>query len=96
MDPAVITNPLWTDIGNLLKLLWVLLFFVIVFASNLLLGHILIPTLVATRHLPERVAKLRPMFYGVSILALVVVAFIIVRIADLAHVLKDFYPRWFL
>ena len=96
MDPEFATNPLWTDIGKLLTLLWVFLFLVIIFAANLILGHILIPSLVATKHLPQRALKLRPALYGASVLAFMGVVVIIALMTDLAHTLENFFPKWFL
>ncbi len=96
MDPAFVANPVWSDIGKLLMFLWVFLLLVIIFASNLLLAHVLIPSLIGTKHLPERLQKLRPPFYGVAILAFVGVVFVIIRVADLAHILEKVYPKWFL
>ena len=72
MDPATLTNAEWTGIANLLTNLWVMLFLIIVIGSLYLTAHALVPSLVASRHLPESVARIRVptyvlMFIGIAL-----------------------------
>ena len=96
MAGSFITNAIWTDIGKLLTLLWVFVLLVIIFAANLLLGHILIPSLVATKHVTKSALRLRPALYGASVLAFMGVIVVIALIANLALTLENLFPKWFL
>ena len=94
--PVGLANPQWADIGSLLTNLWIIVALVVFFATNMMIGHIFIPSLVSTFHLPPVVQKTRPIFYGVAIISVVVAAVLLVQVIDLADVLKDFWDSYWI
>ena len=76
MDPAPLLNPEWTDIGDLLTNLWIEVGLIVFIATNMLVGHIFIPSLVNTEHIPARVMKLRPIFYALAALTVSLVVIV--------------------
>ncbi|MBI2165732.1 MAG: hypothetical protein HYU29_04945 [Chloroflexi bacterium] len=96
MDPVQITTQGWKDTGMTIIFLWLLLLFVIAFASNMLLAQGLIPSLTATRHLPRGLERLRRFFYLGASLALIGIGVVVWRIVLQVQVIGDFYARWWI
>ena len=95
-DPQFITTAAWAGVGEFLTALIVFTVLVIGFAGNLLVAHALIPSLVASEHIPSRINRIRPIFYLAS-LALFVGAIILLTITfGLAGVIGDIYDRWWI
>ena len=96
MDPAFVTNEIWHDISGMLRFLWLYVFFIIGFAFNLLIAHAIIPSLVGSGQIPERIAKLRPVFYlasaGILVFALAALVIFLVQVDVVADVLN----RWWI
>jgi hypothetical protein len=76
MDPEPLANVEWTNIGRLLTHLWISVGLVVFIATNLLAGHIVIPSLVASKHIPEMAQKSRPAFYALAILSFAAVIYV--------------------
>ena len=96
MDPSYVSSDIWHDLSTMLRLFWVYLFVIIGFASNFLVAHAIIPSLVDSGQLPVRIARLRPLFYlgAFSILAVaVVVAVLAIMSADVAG---RIFGRWWI
>ena len=91
MDPVALTGYEWSDIGRTLTNIWLMVGFVVVAAANILIGHIFVPSLVSSRHLPAFVGKIRPMFYGVALLAFAVAFYELVAGFELVDVIKRFW-----
>lgn len=96
MDPAPIGGPEWTEIGRLLTSLWYMVLFIVLFATNMLLGHNLIPSLVATGHIPDKFQKTRPVLYGLAIICFGLAMFFLSRVVDFAGVLREFWPNYWI
>ncbi|MBI2855552.1 MAG: hypothetical protein HYX93_01745 [Chloroflexi bacterium] len=96
MDPEYITSADWREIGNLLTFLWLFLFFAIGFGFNFLMAHAIIPSLIITGHLPERFTRIRRFFYTSAVAALVGVGIVLGRAAVEAHLIEDFWKRWWI
>ena len=96
MDPAALGSSQWSEIGKMLTSLWAVALFVVLFAANMLLGHNLIPSMVASRHIPESWQRVRPVFYALAILSFVLAVFFIYRVVDFAGVLRDFWPNYWI
>ncbi len=84
MDPNTLVNPDWSDIGNILTNLWIMVGLVVLFATNLLIGHIFIPSLVDTGHIPQDTQKFRPAFYLLALVAFVFTIFFLIQSIDVA------------
>ena len=96
MDPEFINSGDWRNIGNLLTFIWLLFFAAVGFGFNFLMAHAIIPSLIGSGHLPERVGKARPIFYGGAVLALALVVFALNRAAANAGFIEDFWARWWI
>lgn len=93
MDPEYITSADWRDIGNFLTFIWLILLFAIGFGFNFLMAHAIIPSLIGTGHLPQRVDKARRVFYGGAFAALSLVVFVIGRAVVEARFLEGIWSR---
>ena len=96
MDPVALTNSEWTELGNLLTNLWFELALISSFAGNMIVGHIAIPSLVASHHAPEVFEKTRPIFYVLAILSFAVAVFVMVVIIGQAEVIERIYDDYWI
>ena len=96
MDPVYINSDLWGSTGNILTYIWILFFSAVGFGFNFLMAHAIIPSLIGSGHLPARLQKARPLFYGGAAFALALVIFALNRAAANAGFLEDIYPRWWI
>ena len=86
-----ITTADWANISGLLFPLWGLVFAVFSFAGSMLLAHAVLPSLAATRDLPDpRLLMLRPPLYisAVAFLALAVLMMLVLiaRVVNLSEI----------
>ncbi len=95
-DPSALTNIEWTEMSKILISLWVFVGAALSFAAALLTGHVMIPSLVESHHLPERVLKLRPAFYATALVFFGGAMYLITRATGLAEVIGTFYERWWI
>ena len=96
MDPVALTGPQWTDIGDMLTRLWVVVGLVVFISTNMLIGHILIPSLVATCHLPRELQKTRPVFYLLATIGGAATVVVLFQVVTLARVLDSFWPDYWI
>ena len=96
MDPEYINSDIWRSTGEILTFIWLLFFSAVGFGFNFLMAHAIIPSLVGSGHLPARLSKARPLFYGGAALALGLVVFALNRAAANAGFIEDFWPRWWI
>ncbi len=96
MDPAFVTNDIWHDISGMLRFLWVYVLFIIGFAFNLLIAHAIIPSLVGSGQVSERIEKLRPAFYLASAVLLVFALAALVTSLLQVDVVADVLNRWWI
>ncbi len=93
MTPQTIGTADWANLSSLVVTLWLFAFFTVTFAVNMLIGHALIPSLAYSRELPRLVKPLRPLFYLVAAVALVIDVVLVIRIGVQLGVLQNIYPR---
>ena len=96
MDPEILTSRDWSNIGGLLRILWLYVIFVLGIVTNILLAQAIIPSLVATHHLPERALQLRPLLFGVPLVAFLLAVASMIVVVGRADVIPDFYDRWWI
>jgi hypothetical protein len=96
MDPVYITSEDWRDIGNLLTFIWLILLFAIGFGFNFLMAHAIIPSLIGSGHLPQRLNKARRIFYGGAFGALSLMVFAVGRAIVEAQFIEDIWGRWWI
>ncbi|MDP2660506.1 MAG: hypothetical protein Q8R28_07240 [Dehalococcoidia bacterium] len=93
MTPQTIGTADWANLSSLVVTLWLFAFFTVTFAINILIGHALIPSLAYSGQLPRLVKPLRPLFYLVAAVALVIDIFIVLRLGAQLGILQNIYPR---
>ena len=94
MDPAFLTNFEWTELGKTITLLWVFLLLIVLFAANLILAHVFIPSLVSTGGLSqERARLLRPALYAFSFTSLAALAWVFFSLVRHRGILSQIYER---
>ena len=96
MDPAGLANFEWTEIGKLLINLWIMFGLILFAAGNMLIGHVFIPSLVASYHLPRFLQKTRPLFYAATVVSVGLVIFVLYRVIELADVLARFWEDYWI
>ena len=96
MDPGSLTSPLWNEIGNLLSSLWLMVLFIVFFATNMLIGHNMIPSLVASRHISDSLQKTRPIFYALAIISFGLAIFFLSRAVGFSGVLRGFWEDYWI
>ena len=96
MDPEFINSSDWRAIGDMLTFIWLLFFAAVGFGFNFLMAHAIIPSLIGSRHLPARLDKSRPVFYGGAVLALGLVGFALSRVIAKAGLIESFWPRFWI
>lgn len=96
MDPSAIGSAQWSEIGSLLTNLWVVVLLIVLFATNMLIGHNFLPSLVASHHLPPTVQRTRPVFYALALACFGLALFFLSRVVDIAGVLRAFWPDYWI
>ena len=96
VDPEPLLHAQWSELGDLLTNIWIVVVFIIFFALNMLIANNWLPSLTATRHIPPTLAKLRPGFYLVSIASFGCAMYFLSRVVDHAGVLRDFWPNYWI
>jgi hypothetical protein len=96
MDPSPLGSAEWTDIGSLVRNLWLMVALVIFFASNIIVGQIFIPSLVASHQLPVGMSKARPVFLALAVVSLGLVIVVLVQTIALSDVLERIYDTYWI
>ena len=96
MDPSAISQETWSEIGGLLTRLWIFVLLIVIFAGNMILGHNMIPSLVASDHLPRTFQKTRPFFYALALASFGAALFILTRVVSLSGLLRDFWADYWI
>jgi len=96
MDPEYINSADWRAIGNLLHFFWFVLLFAIAFGFNFLAAHAVIPSLISSGHIPQRLNRARRVFYLGALGSLALVLFTLSRIVAEAPILKGIWERWWI
>ena len=96
MDPAALGADEWRDIGSLLTNLWIVVIFIVLFAANMILGHNMIPSLVASKDVPRIAQKTRPVFYFFAVVCFAVAVLFLTMVIDDADVLRRFWADYWI
>ena len=96
MDPAAIGADQWKEIGSLLTNLWIVAFFIVVFAANLILGHNMVPSLLYTKHVPQIARKSRPVFYLFAVVSFAAAMVFLTMVIIEADVMRDFWADYWI
>lgn len=96
MDPAAIGADQWKEIGSLLTNLWIVVFFVVMFAANLILGHNMVPSLLYTKQVPPIAQKVRPVFYLFAVVSFAAAMVFLTMVIIEADVMRDFWADYWI
>jgi hypothetical protein len=96
VDPEALAHAQWSEMGDLLTNLWIMVAFIVFFATNMLIAHNWLPSFIRTRHLSDGLSKTRPLFYAVAISSFGAAMYMLSRVVDHAGVLRDFWPVYWI
>jgi hypothetical protein len=96
LDPAAIGADQWKEIGSLLTNLWIVVFFIVVFAANLILGHNMVPSLLYTKDVPQIAQKARPVFYLFAVVSFAAAMVFLTMVIIEADVMQDFWADYWI
>lgn len=96
MEPAPMGIAEWSQVGNALAWLWAVVIFVILFAANMIVGHNLIPSFVASRHIPQSWQRVRVAFYAAAVICFAIAVVSAARAIDQAGVLQKVWPNFWI
>ena len=95
-DPAAINAVQWGEIGEWMHWFWAYFFTIVTLSFTFLTAHAIIPSLVASGHLPETYLKARqPLYVGVVVLLGLAMLFLTWTVNN-SHLLENVYNRWFI
>jgi len=94
LDPSSLSNIQWLEMQHLLISLWWFVGAMVAFAGSILMGHVLIPSLVGTKHIPASLLKLRPAFYIGGLIFFGGAVYFFITIINRTDVIGTFYDRW--
>ena len=96
MDPSALGPTEWNEIGKMLTSLWIVVLFIVLFATNMLLGHNFIPSLVATQDIPRTFQRTRPVFYVLALVCFGLALFFLSEVVDFSGVLRRFWANYWI
>lgn len=96
MEPAPIGALQWSELGSMLFALWMSVIFIVLFAANMLMGHNLLPTFIATRHVPESLEKARLLFYAFAIVCFAIAMYFLYSTIEQGDVLRDIWDSYWI
>ncbi len=97
MDPEHLNHVDWRSMSVILRYILAFVGTVFFFAAHMVLAHAVIPSLLASGHIPDgiadRVRKLRFPLYVISLMFVGTLAFFLSEAADATHELRRIYWR---
>ncbi len=96
MDPEVLANPQWSELGDLLTSLWIMVALVVLFATNMLIANNWLPSFIQSRHIDSSLSRARPLFYALALCSFGGAMYMLSRVVDHAGVLRDFWPNYWI
>ena len=96
MEPAPLGALEWSELGSMLFALWMVVIFVVLFAANMIVGHNLLPSFIASRHVPESLQKVRLLFYAAAIACFAIAIYFLISTIQQADVLRRFWPDYWI
>ena len=96
MEPAPLGAAQWSELGSMLFAMWMVVIFIVLFAANMLVGHNLLPTFVASRHVPESFEKARLLFYAFAVICFAIAMYFLVSTIQQGVVLQSFWPDYWI
>ena len=96
-DPGAVTAFDWLQIGKWLTRIWIYFFLVVGFSATFLTAHAIIPSMVASGHVPsDWGGKLRRPMYATAAIMLVGMGIFLAFTVEQSHIIERFWDRWFI
>ncbi|MBI2964692.1 MAG: hypothetical protein HYY34_00650 [Chloroflexi bacterium] len=95
MDPNPLSRAEWAHAGNAIKLLWISLILMFTAAQLFLAAHAIIPSAVASHHLPARWNRVRPLLYAGGFACLIAVGiamFFLIGVLGVGDLANRIFP----
>ena len=96
MEPAPLGALQWSELGSMLFALWMVVIFIVLFAANMLVGHNLLPSFIASGHVPESLQKARLLFYAFAIACFAIAMYFLYSTIVQADVLDSFWADYWI
>ena len=97
MDPNYISVAAWQHVSTFVTNIWLFVICMVIFASNMLIGHNAIPSLIKSQHISSSLNKVRVPFYGVSVVAFVAaIYFVLPAFQGGRAAIKLIYPEFWI
>ena len=96
MEPAPLGAEHWSELGSMLFALWMVVIFIVLFAANMLVGHNMLPSFIASRHVPESLQKARLFFYACAIICFLIAVYFFIRVVSEGAILNTFWPDYWI
>ena len=96
MDPGAIGIYEWSELSKLLTNIVIMVGLIIIFAANMIIGHIVIPSMVASHHLPRDLQWTRPLFYGIALISFGIAIYVAFLSIELGGVLSRFWDDYWI
>ena len=94
MDPKPLTTAEWAEVGTALKFLWLALGCALIAGPSLLTAHAIIPSMVDTKTLPEKVSRMRAPLYVFGIVCVLGIFGSLYMASENPDFLHRVYSRW--
>ncbi len=82
--------------GSLLTNLWLVVLFIVLFSANMILGHNVIPSLVASKDIPVVLNRIRPAFYLIAVVCFIVAMVLLTAVISEAAVLRRIWEDYWI
>ncbi len=82
----------WSHVTDTLILLWAFAGLMILGAGSMLVAHILVPSLIDKRDIPEKYGKGRPIVYAIAAVAFVGAIFVFASFVGALEEFREIYP----
>ena len=96
MEPDPLGAVQWSELGSMLFAMWMVVIFIVLFAANMLVGHNLLPSFIASGHVPESLQKARLFFYACAIICFLIAVYFFVSMVQQGDVLNSFWPDYWI
>ena len=96
MEPTPLGALQWSELGSMLFALWMVVIFIVLFAANMLVGHNLLPSFIASGHVPESLQKARLLFYAFAITCFAIAMYFLYSTIVQGDVLSSFWADYWI
>lgn len=90
--PEQMTPEQWDHVTYTLILLWSFVGLMVLGAGSMLVAHIVVPSLIDSRHISERFGKGRPFVYALAAVAFAGAIFVFVSFVIALEEFREIYP----